>query len=102
MSKGKLATMALVFIALLLTLDASRADAQNTTGNIIGTVEDPSGAVVANAAVTITNKNTNDKRTATTVDSGDYQVLNLALGLYRLDVDVQGFKHYTRDPIEVQ
>ena len=47
----------MVFCALYLL--AVTASAQNITGSIVGTVTDPSGAVVSKATVTITNTDTN-------------------------------------------
>lgn len=96
----------LVAVMLLVVgvgfLGLKTASAQNTTGNIVGTVNDSTGAVVSNATVTIVNKSTNDRRVTKTNESGDYQVLQLAPGEYRLDVDAKGFKHFTRNPVEVQ
>lgn len=92
-------TCALVALMLLFLRPAH---AQNTTGGIVGAVNDASGAAVPNAPVTITNLATNDKRSATTNSAGEYQVLNLLPGQYRLDVEVTGFKHFVRNPVEVQ
>ncbi|CAN5614494.1 hypothetical protein BH10ACI4_BH10ACI4_01960 [soil metagenome] len=90
-----------LFCAMILML-TSVAFSQNTTGSILGTVTDSSGASVANATINITNLATSERRTATTADSGEYQVLNLLPGQYSLDIEGPGFKRYTRTPIEVQ
>jgi outer membrane receptor protein involved in Fe transport len=95
-----LRTITLVLLGSLLL--ARPALTQNTTGAIVGTVNDASGGVVAGATVTVTNKATNEKRTAITSETGEYQSLNLQPGQYRLDIEVSGFKHYVRDPVEVQ
>jgi len=91
-----------LFVLAWGVIDANPLHAQNTTGTIVGTVTDPSGAAVPKANVTITNKGTNDTRLAVSSATGEYQVLNLQPGEYRLDVEASGFKHYTRDPVEVQ
>jgi outer membrane receptor protein involved in Fe transport len=85
-------------IPLLLTVPAS---AQQVLGSIVGTVTDPSNAAVVGANVTATNDATGEHRTVQTNSSGDYQLLLLPPGQYKLEIEGPGFKHYTRDPIEV-
>jgi hypothetical protein len=92
--------VALLSACVLIT--ALPAHAQNSTGSIVGTVTDPTGASVAKASVIITNNSTGDKRSVSSTASGDYQVLDLLPGLYTVDVQSSGFKRYTRSPIEVQ
>src|SRR5712664_3672622 len=65
---------------------------QIITGEITGTVTDPSGAAVPGATVTATCTATNASRTATTSDSGSYVLSNLPPCLYNLSVSAQGFK----------
>ncbi len=59
---------------ILVTISAglSAAAAQQITGNIRGTVSDPSGAVVQSATVTAQQSETGLTRTATTDHSGNY------------------------------
>lgn len=79
----------------------STLHAQNIFGSIVGTVSDPTGAMVAGAQVTVTNLATGEKRAANTDAQGNYQILSLPRGEYKVDVDASGFKHYTRSPIDV-
>jgi hypothetical protein len=65
--------------------------AQNPTGSIRGTVTDPQGAVIANAAVTVTNKTTGDIRKISTGNDGIYSVENLRPGEYEVKIEAQGF-----------
>ena len=81
---------------------ASQAYSQNTTGSIVGTVTDSTGAAVANATVTVTNVATADKRIATTSDSGEYTILTLLPGQYSVMIEGAGFKRYVRDGVDVQ
>src|SRR5882757_4515884 len=81
---------------------ASQAYSQNTTGSIVGTVTDSTGAAVANATVTATNLATADKRTTSASGSGEYQILTLLPGEYSLSVETAGFKRYFRNTVEVQ
>jgi hypothetical protein len=80
-------TSALFFFALV----ASQASAQVTTGDVVGTVTDASGAAIANAAVTIQNVGTHVGRTAKSNDSGNYVFDLLEPGSYELTVQAAGF-----------
>jgi hypothetical protein len=72
-----------------------------STGSIVGTVKDSTGAVIPGATVTLTNLGTADKRTAVTEGNGSYRFLNLPPANYRLDFELKGFKHLTREPVTV-
>src|SRR6266498_1010389 len=86
----------LLFAILLASTVAS---AQQITGNIRGTVSDPSGAVVQNATVTARQVETGLVRTATTNRSGNYLLLELPVGHYRLEVAATGFQKYLQEGI---
>ena len=66
--------------------------AQGTGGRIIGRVADPSGAVLANVKVTLTNEATGVSHEAQTNASGDYSFPEVPVGTYTLTFDLQGFK----------
>src|SRR6202166_1639857 len=78
------------------------SSAQTFYGSIVGTVTDSSGASVPGAAVTVVNNGTAEHRTAQSNADGNYEFVNLVPGRYRVDVEKTGFKHLTRDDIEVQ
>ena len=85
----------LVWVALALAVICQAIlFAQAPTGSILGSVKDPSGAVVPNANVTIKNQNTNFKRSMPTNDMGDYQFTLVDAAIYTLSVEVAGFKKY--------
>jgi Carboxypeptidase regulatory-like domain len=88
----------LLFIALV----SGMLVAQTFFGSIVGTITDSSGASVVNAKVGLTNTATGERRATTSGADGNYQFVNLIPGLYRVDVENAGFKHLTRDSIEVQ
>lgn len=73
--------------------------AQQITGNIHGTITDPSGALVSNVAVTATQVETGLTRTATTDRNGNYLLIELPIGHYRLEVTAKGFDQYRRQGI---
>jgi hypothetical protein len=75
---------------------------QSTTdGAVGGTVFDSTGAVIANAHVTIHNNGTNAEQTATTDDSGYYRVIHLQPGSYTVSVSRQGFGAFKAEQVIV-
>src|ERR1051326_9139932 len=77
---------------LCCALLATTAHGQSERGAITGVVHDPSGAVVPNAKITVTNALTNVALTAATNSAGEYTVPNLAPGTYSVRVDKDGFR----------
>jgi hypothetical protein len=71
------------------------------TGSILGTVTDPTGAVLANATVTATEPDKGLTRSVQTSKSGDFQVTSLPVGTYILTVTADGFQTYVADTITV-
>jgi hypothetical protein len=81
------------FLLLVLVLCvAGLALAQSDTARLIGTITDPTGAVVPNATVTVTDAGTGRVVTAKTGDSGEYSVNALPIGKYHVEVSQTGFK----------
>src|SRR5580704_8630661 len=72
--------------------------AQNEA-SLSGTVQDSTGAVLANANVKLTNRGQGSVRTAQTNGSGLYAFSFLAAGAYDLEVSATGFKTQTRTNI---
>lgn len=91
----------LLVLSLLLTMPLL-ARAQEATGKILGTVTDPQGAVVASARVTVTNTATQVSRETVTDNEGNYQVLSLPRGTYRVTVEHEGFKKLVSDDQTLQ
>ncbi len=75
--------------------------AQSTFGEFVGTVKDPSGAVVAGCTVTVKNLGTGATRTATTDSNGDYTVVNLEPGNYEMTMETSGFQKVTRPNLQL-
>lgn len=76
--------------------------AQDPRGRILGRVLDSSGAVIPGVSVTAVNLETNVSTVATTNEAGNYQILYLNPGRYRLDVEHPGFKRFERAAVEVR
>lgn len=68
------------------------AQAQTVSAKIVGTITDPSGAVVAGAKVSAGNLETNQVRCATSATDGNYEFPFLPIGRYTLDVEAAGFQ----------
>ena len=98
----KAALAALQAIILTIAVGAVATHAQQTTGNVRGIVKDPTGAVVPNAKVTITNKATANSTTAQTTDEGEYQFNNLLPGEYTVSVEAANFKTLTLNDVRVE
>jgi outer membrane receptor protein involved in Fe transport len=74
---------------------------QTFYGSIVGTVTDASGAILQGATVSLTNNGTGERRSAPTGADGIFRFVDLVPGNYKLDIEQKGFKHYTRDQIQV-
>jgi len=81
----------LLFYFLILCLPSALFGQMNT-GEITGSVTDPSGAFVPRATVTALEVATQQKYTATSNSAGQYLLPQLSLGEYELTVEAQGFK----------
>jgi carboxypeptidase family protein len=90
----------LPFLFLLLCLIPAASFAQNAT--IVGTVTDPSGAVMPNVNVTVTNAETSWSRTIPTNDSGQYVVPDVPIGHYSVKAEASGFKISEQKDVNVQ
>ncbi len=83
---------ALLALLLAACLMAPTAFGQSlTSGDLTGTVTDPTGAVIANATVTLKSNGTGETRTTTTNSSGLYRFSLLSPGSYTVGVTAQGF-----------
>ena len=71
---------------------------QDASGRVIGTVTDPTGAAIAGAKVTVTNVATQVSRETTSDNQGNYQILEVPIGSYRVNVEHPGFSKVVTDP----
>lgn len=80
-----------LLVAFLVVLISSVTWAQQETGQIVGTISDPTGAVVPGAKVTVKSVATSAERSVTTSNTGAYAITNLLPGTYDLAAEAQGF-----------
>jgi Carboxypeptidase regulatory-like domain len=73
-----------------------------TTGTVLGTVTDPSGAAVANALVTLRNRATNTSTTQNTNSVGEYTFVNVVPGEYDISVKQAGFRSVEVPQVKVE
>src|SRR5246127_469401 len=93
------------FASLMLAIygvSAQPASAQLTTGKIVGTVKDRSGAVVPKVPIKALNTETKITRDTVSSDAGSYEILLLPPGQYELSAELAGFKRYVRRPVTVE
>ena len=96
-------TVALLMTSgLLLPLLSNSVLAQSSKGIVVGTITDPSGAVVDGATVKITNKATNVARETKTTAEGGFRLDAVDPGSYKIEVTAGGFKTISRDNVTVE
>lgn len=84
----------LLFLGVILLSASLVGWAQETRSAILGTVRDSTGAVIAGAAIEVTNSDTNSTTRLTTNDKGYFEAPYLLPGSYRITVVASGFKKY--------
>jgi hypothetical protein len=85
----------------LALLAAVSVSAQTFRGTILGTVTDPSGAVVPGAQVTAKNTGTGLERSSTTSADGSYTLSELPIGSYNVTVSIAGFETFVATGVAV-
>jgi outer membrane receptor protein involved in Fe transport len=97
----KCVLVAVAAVALLLCVCAPSAFSQAVYGSILGTVNDPTGAAVSGAKVTVTSQTKNVSTETTTNESGNYSVTHLIPDVYTLRIAGAGFKSLEYKDIQV-
>src|SRR5690348_15386324 len=94
MSDNARLLLPLVFAAVVLHAQG--------TGEITGTITDPSSAAVSGARIAAINTATSAERIITSNDTGNYDLPALAPGVYDLKVEFPGFRAAERKGVEIQ
>src|SRR5205823_14697719 len=97
--KSAFLSLCSAFIICVLTSGTAWAQA---TAQISGTVKDQSGAVLPGVEVTATQTETGIARSAITNETGSYVLPNLAVGPYRMEAALPGFRTYVQTGIVLQ
>jgi len=90
----------LILLAVCVLFAAS-VFAQFETSEVLGTVRDPSGAVLPNVTVTLTNQGTGIQSKAITDVNGNYDFFNVRIGRYTVAAEVAGFAKFTATDVVV-
>src|SRR5262245_9825710 len=88
--------------AFLLIVSVPHAAAQFDSAAIVGTVHDPSGAVVPDATVTLTNTETTISATRVTNREGVYEFSTVRPGVYLVTAEKQGFSIAVMENLQLQ
>jgi hypothetical protein len=92
-------TIGLLTVGILLCVHSPGYSQGSNLGTIRGNVTDANGAVITNAAVQVTDQGTHLSRDVTTNSEGNYEVVALKPGTYKVSVTASGFKTSTMDAI---
>jgi hypothetical protein len=90
-----------LFLAVTCVLFPFTAWAQKDAGGIVGTVKDPSGAIVAKAKVTVADVDRGTHLETVTNESGEYVASPLRVGHYTVTVEHPGFKKAVTVPVSL-
>jgi hypothetical protein len=91
-----------IFVSCLIFTLAAIAIAQYGSGVLLGTITDPSGAVVPGANVAVRNLATNERREFTSDEAGNFQFNALPAGTYALTVTAKSFKQAKMDDLTLR
>src|SRR5207244_10418808 len=90
------------FLGLVMSLAMCGSLWAQATAQINGVVRDPSGAVLPGVEITATQTDTGIIRSAVTNETGEYALPNLAVGPYKIEAALPGFRTYVQTGIVLQ
>jgi hypothetical protein len=100
-AKTAQALAAVICVLLLAASAPNHLQGQALYGSVVGTVIDPSGAVVPNVIVTAKNVDTGQSKDDTTDQSGRYNIQNLLPGTYTVKMTASGFRPIEQTDVRV-
>jgi hypothetical protein len=92
----------LAVVSFLVLMSGSLVFAQTLRGRIEGTVKDPQGQLVPNAAITAINTGTGEKLNAVSTADGTFSINEVKPGTYTISAEIQGFKKILIEGVGVQ
>jgi hypothetical protein len=93
-------SLAAIFSVLFMMTSLSYS--QTTSGDLVGTVKDPTGATIPNAALTVTNEETGVVVSIKAESNGEFRAANLLPGKYDIEVKSPGFNPYALRGVAVE
>src|SRR5216684_2722657 len=91
-----------ILTSFLVVIFACTAAWSQATAQISGTVKDQSGAVLPGVEITAAQTDTGIARTTVTNETGSYVLSNLAVGPYKLEAALPGFRTFVQTGIVLQ
>lgn len=91
----------LLLVVAMLVGATGRGHAQSTFGTLTGDVTDPSGAAIANAAVSVAEGSTGAERKTTSDSRGEFTVTNIDASTYNVTVSASGFNEREFKDVQV-
>lgn len=88
-------------VVTVLLAAAATAFGQGSSTSLQGTVTDPSGSAIAGARVVLANDESKIERTTDTDARGEYRLLALPPGTYKLTVNFRGFSQYVQTGLQL-
>jgi len=99
MKIGRITITSLMLVGIFIGFSRTGYAQGSNLGTIRGTITDANGAVLPNAAVLVTDQATGLSRNFTTNGEGDYEVVALKPGKYKVTVTANGFKTTSMDAV---
>ncbi|MEO6801699.1 MAG: TonB-dependent receptor [Granulicella sp.] len=96
----RLSVAAVMVISMFVPI--VKCAAQSTTATLLGSVQDPSGAVIAGAQVIANNVDTNVEHRGVSEKNGEYSIGQLAPGNYTITVEAPGFSKLVQTGVALQ
>ena len=93
---GVYVSLWLLCLGIIIALTGPLSGQTIISGDITGTVTDPTGATLPNAAVTLTSADSGSMQTVTTDSTGGFRFPLLRPGVYKLQVAAPGFASVTQ------
>jgi len=94
-------SLACMVVCLVLASSLAYSQGIGSSGDIQGTVTDPSGALLPRATITVLDTQTGLRRAAMTDSSGQFRVTNLAPAVYDVSAQASGFAEAIRKGVVV-
>ena len=85
-------------VVVLIALFAFSLFGQTATGRIVGSVSDPTGALIPGASILVTNVDTKVEYQTLTNEQGLFQAPLLQIGMYTVAAEMTGFQKAVRSP----
>src|SRR5262249_11152496 len=92
----------IITAVLVCFFAACTLSAQTATGRIVGTVTDPTSAVIPGATITVTNVDTKVTQQVITNEQGFYQAPLLPIGSYTVTAEMPGFRKAVTKPEKLE